>query len=170
MKPVISLAAAAMVVVLSTSSVAAEAGASAKSAFDRVRALAGSWKGKDEEGQPASVKYEVMSGGTIVTETLQAGPKPDEAMLTVYHLDGDKLLCTHYCSRNNQPRMRLESYDGKAGKLDFDFLDATNMASNQDGHMHKLMLLNPDKDHLTQEWSWQENGQETPAIFHFERK
>ena len=81
---------------------------SVKTAFNRVRDLAGTWQGKDEEGLPASVKYEVLSGGSIVTETLKPGNEPP--MLTVYHLDGDKLLCTHYCSRNNQPRMRLESF------------------------------------------------------------
>jgi hypothetical protein len=170
MKPVMPLVLAVAIAVLAGQAQAGVGGESVKSAFERMRGLAGTWQGKDEEGQPATVKYEVMSGGSIVTETLQPGQKADEAMLTVYHLDGDKLLCTHYCSRNNQPRMRLESYNNKDGTLDFDFVDATNLPNEHEGHMHKLVLKNPDKDHLVQEWSWHENGQQTPAIFHFERK
>lgn len=136
-------------------------------AFEKMRQLAGSWTGKDDEGQPATVKYETMSGGSIVTETLK--PDNEEPMLTVYHLDGDHLMCTHYCSRNNQPRMRLDKYDSQAGTLDFDFLDATNLPDREQGHMHHLILKLQDKDHLTQEWSWHEAGQESQAIFHFQR-
>jgi hypothetical protein len=137
-------------------------------AFNTVKQLAGKWSGKDEEGLPATVQYEVMSGGSIVTETLK--PKNEPPMLTVYHLDGDKLLCTHYCSRNNQPRMRLQKFDESKGTLDFDFVDATNLPDAEQGHMHHLVLKAPDKDHLVQEWSWHEGGQESLAVFNFQRQ
>ena len=137
-------------------------------AFEKVKQLSGTWSGKDEEGLPATVKYDVMSGGSIVTESLK--PQNEPEMLTVYHLDGDKLLCTHYCSRNNQPRMRLDQYDAAKGKLDFDFIDATNLPDKEQGHMHHLVLELPDKDHLRQEWSWHESGQESKAIFDFKRQ
>jgi hypothetical protein len=139
-----------------------------KAAFEKMRTLIGTWQGNDDDGRPATVKYETMSGGSIVVETLSPDAHP--SMLTVYHMDGDKVLCTHYCSRNNQPRMKLKKYDPKTGTLEFDFLDATNLSSPDDGHMHSLTLKLTDKDHLEQDWSWKEGGQNSLAVFKFQRK
>ena len=49
-------------------------------------------------------------------------------VLTVFHLDGDRLILTHYCMAGNQPRMQATSYDAKKGEIRFQFLDATNLA------------------------------------------
>jgi hypothetical protein len=135
--------------------------------FEKVKSLAGMWQGKDEDGQKATVKYEVTSGGTAVMEELKPGKGP--TMITMYHMDGDKLMCTHYCARNNQPRMVASSLDDEGKTIKFDFLDATNMTKPDDGHMHDLKLTLDDKDHLTQNWSWHEGDQHSQAIFHFER-
>jgi len=48
-------------------------------------------------------------------------------MISVYHLDGDRLILTHYCEVGNQPRMQATSFDPKSNEIDFNFLDATNM-------------------------------------------
>ena len=136
-------------------------------AFERLKTLAGSWQGKDEDGQPASATYEVTSGGTVVMEKLTPGK--EACMVTMFHLDGDKLMVTHYCARNNQPRMRVENYDPKSNSLEFTYVDATNLLKPEDGHMHGLTMKFPDKDHLIEDWNWKEGDQDAHAIFHFER-
>lgn len=137
-------------------------------AMDRVKELAGSWVGKDEDGQDAFLSYVVTSGGTSVLETLTPGVHPP--MLTVYHEDGDSIMATHYCNMNNQPRMRLKEFDAAAGKMFFDFVDITNLKSPEGGHIRDLTLTITDQKHLVQEWTYTNNGKSSKAIFRFERK
>ena len=53
--------------------------------------------------------YGVTAAGTAVMEALF--PETDHEMLTVYHLEGNDLVLTHYCAMGNQPRStnRLEA-------------------------------------------------------------
>lgn len=147
---------------------AAFASDTAAAGLDKIKRLAGEWQGKDQDGQPATVSYELTSGGTAVMERLTPGTNP--TMVTIYHLDGDKLMLTHYCARNNQPRMRASDIDAGTGTVVFSYLDATNLPFPGTGHMHSLILKNPDPGHLTQEWTWQEGERQSPAVFHFARK
>jgi hypothetical protein len=74
-------------------------------------------------------------------------------MITMFHLDGDRLLMTHYCGAGNQPRMvGTVSPDGKT--ITFNFLDATNVLGSQPGHMERMVLTILDANHHTEEWSF----------------
>jgi len=137
-------------------------------AFDKIKSLSGEWVGKDPDGLPATITYHVTSGDTAILETLKPGKHPE--MLSVYHLDGDHIMLTHYCSRNNQPRMRVEDYDPASDKMVFEFKDVTNVGPNDSGHINGLVVKFPDKDHLVQEWSWKEGSDQSSSVFQFERK
>jgi hypothetical protein len=128
-----------------------------KAAFARLKTLAGEWQADTSMGK-AHVTYEVIAGGASLVERESAEKMP--AMLTVYHLDGDRLMLTHYCMAGNQPRMQARSFDSKTGELRFQFLDATNLASGA-GHMHNATIRVVDNDHLTSEWEFFEGGQRT---------
>jgi len=91
-------------------------------------------------------------------------------MVTVYHPDGDRVLVTHYCSGNNQPRMRAAPSSSPVKQIAFSFVDVTNLANSTTGHMHKLEVVFDDNDHLTQRWTWQENGRDQTEVFHYTRK
>src|SRR5713226_971817 len=65
-------------------------------AFARLKTLVGEWEADTKMGK-AHVSYELIAGGTALKMP---------AMLTVYHLDGERLLLTHYCMAGNQPRMQ----------------------------------------------------------------
>ena len=98
----IGLAAAAL---LASAAQAAGTVHDAKSAFEALKGLAGDWTGTllDEgKSKPASVRYEVTSGGSAVKETMNPGAKDE--MVTMYHRDGDGLVLTHFCAIGNQPR------------------------------------------------------------------
>ena len=71
-----------------------------------MKALEGKWVNVDDNGKPTgkTVEYRLTAGSGTVVETLMAGT-PHE-MITVYHMDGDSLMLTHYCMLQNQPRMR----------------------------------------------------------------
>jgi len=79
--------------------------------------------------------------------------------LTVYHLDGDRLLLTHYCMAGNQPRMQARSFNPESGELEFQFLDATNLTAAGTGHMHDARFRLIDNNHFSSEWDFYENGQ-----------
>ncbi len=128
-------------------------------AFARLKGLAGEWEAKSAEIGNARVTNEVVSGGSVVLERFTSDKLPAGGeMLTVYHLDGDRLLLTHYCMAQNQPRMVVRCFDPAKGELDFDFLDATNLASPGAGHMHSAKFRFLDDKHFSSEWQFVEDG------------
>jgi hypothetical protein len=127
----------------------------AKLAFARLKSLAGEWEGSGEMGK-SKVVYEVIAGGSAVVEHETAANMPE--MMTVYHLDGDRLILTHYCMQGNQPRMQAKSFNAATGELAFKFLDATNLASPQAGHMHDVTMRFESGAKLSADWQFYENG------------
>lgn len=136
-------------------------------AFERLISLVGEWEGTNSAGS-VKVTYTLVSGGTALMERLQPGNEPD--MITLYSLDGDHLLITHYCSGGNQPSMRTGAITELNGTLSFKVFQVTGMKSPDEDHMTALVLTMPDKDHLTQEWSYQGKGKEQSNVFRFTRK
>jgi hypothetical protein len=77
-----------------------------KAAFEKLKGLAGEWRGAEGEKDkryPATVTYRTTSGGSAVVETIFPGS--DQEMVTLYHLEGDKPVLTHYCMLANPPKM-----------------------------------------------------------------
>jgi hypothetical protein len=143
----------------------------AKAAFERLKALAGAWEGKAGHGErlgPASVRWEAISAGTAVMETLFPGTEHE--MRSVYFIDGGELVLTHYCAMGNQPRMRLSSTSTDR-ELVFDFAGGTNVDPAKDVHVHsgKIRLVGPDA--LEAEWTVWGGGKQTGSNrFVLERK
>lgn len=118
-------------------------------AFEKLKSLQGSWAGKGSEGQPVQVTFRVTSNGSAVMSEIQGA----EDMITMFHLDGDRVMMTHYCGAGNQPRM-VGSFSPDGKTLNFNFLDATNVLPTQPGHMERLALAMIDANHHTEEWSF----------------
>ena len=124
----------------------------AQKSFDRLKSLSGTWAG-EMSGQPGTVTYKLVSGGSAIMEDMS-----HDGMISMFTLDGDRLLMTHYCGAGNQPRMvGAISPDGKS--ITFDFLDATNLASPQIGHMQHAVFTFADADHYSEDWTWTKDGQ-----------
>ena len=172
MKSIVSLVAALSVFsLLTAASIAGESMPGAKTepnaGFEKLKPLVGNWQGKANDGKPVKISYALVSGGSALVETIQAESEP--GMVTVYHPDGDHLMMTHYCSLNNQPRMRADTAPAENGKLVFNFVDATNMPSPGTMHMHKLVVTFEDKDHFVQEWTWKGGEKEGTVVFRMAR-
>lgn len=91
-------------------------------AFERLKSLEGRWDGRGmtPDGLELSVIYEVTSNGNTVMERMFAGTRHE--MITMYTLDEDAVVATHYCTFGNQPTMRLNAAKSDADNLVFDFV------------------------------------------------
>ena len=151
----------ACLVLLASSIALAGYGSSDKSpskasvAFDKLKSLSGTWDTTAPEGGPATVTYAVVSNGTAVMETISHKAEAD--MITMYTVDGDHIMMTHYCGIGNQPRMRASVPAGDIKELKFSFLDGTNMKKN-DMHMHALDMKFIDDTHVQETWSLFDKG------------
>jgi len=141
----------------------------AREALGRIQALAGTWEGHiaTPDGPPGTVRYELTGGGNTVMERLFPGTEHE--MMTVYHLDGDTLLATHYCAMGNQPVMKLEKATAK--ELSFGFVGGTNMDASKDVHIHSGRLRFVDGGRLESEWDvYQGPKQSSTHKFYLARK
>ena len=147
-------------------------------AFDRLKTLAGSWEGKVTtlppqpgmgDGALLQVSMRVTSrGNALVHEMKEAGTPDDPARydhpVTMFYLDSDRLLLTHYCDAGNRPRMVARtSPDGKT--VEFDFLDVAG--GTQYGHMHHAVFTVIDANHHTEDWTYMMPG-DKPVQAHFD--
>jgi hypothetical protein len=149
-------------------SVAARANNSvAPGAFEQLKTLVGEWEGSNSAGR-VTLTYTLVSGESALMERLKSANEPE--MITMYTMDGDHILITHYCSAGNQPQMKTETMNGKAGKYTFSLLRVNGLKSPTEGHMVGLVLTLSDKDHLTQEWTYEDKGKTLAEKFLFQRK
>ena len=79
----------------------------------------------------------------------------------MYHLDGERLMLTHYCVAKNQPRLLATSFSDNGKTVTFTFLDGTNLPSRDRGHMDKVIIRFVDNNHVISQWSWYQNGKES---------
>jgi GH24 family phage-related lysozyme (muramidase) len=136
-----------------------ERAALARAAFDRFRALEGSWEGRSTKGWVEDVSFRTIAGGSAVVET-SFDAHPGETMLTVVHMDGAELTLTHYCVAKNQPHMRATAFSDGGRTVTFEFAGGGNLADRNRGHMDGAVFRFEDADHVVARWSWYENGSE----------
>jgi len=141
--------------------------ATSAAAFERLISLVGEWEGTNSSGH-VKATYTLVSGGTALMERMQ--PTNEAEMVTLYSLDGDHLLITHYCSGGNQPSMRTGVITELNGTFSFKVFQVTGMKAPDEGHMTALILTMPDKDHFTQQWTYKGKGKEQSDLFRFTRK
>ncbi|MFO0974704.1 MAG: hypothetical protein U1A27_14880 [Phycisphaerae bacterium] len=142
-----------------TSAPSNSAGQQAHAAFEKIKSLAGEWNSKSTRGWTEKESYQVISGGSVVMH-LSYGAHPGEWMATMFHMDGDRLLLTHYCIAGNQPRLRATEISDDLSRITFTLLDATNLPSRDTGHMDKHVMVFEPSGQLRTRWTWFANGQE----------
>ncbi|MAG58507.1 MAG: hypothetical protein CMJ83_19640 [Planctomycetes bacterium] len=132
-------------------------------AFDRLQAVAGTWRCSSTKGWKSRVSLQSIARGTVLAETDdQMNAHPGEAMLTVFHMDGERLLLTHYCVAGNQPRLVATAFDEKLDEIRFEFLDGTDLPSRDVGHMDSCVYRFSGPDTYTTRWSWYQDGKARP--------
>jgi hypothetical protein len=127
----------------------------ADAAFAKLKTLVGNWEGSSSRGTVTS-SYELISNGSALVEHVKV--PGEQVMLTVYHLDGDRLVLTHYCTAGNQPHMQAEAYDPATNQLVFNFTGGGNLSDSSEGHMHNAVFQFTGADTFSAKWTFQENG------------
>jgi len=143
----------------------------AQKSFDQLKTLAGSWEGRvatvphkaEMDGSRIHLSFRVTSMGHTLMHEMTGTGRPDDP-ITMFVVDGDRLLLTHYCDADNRPRMVGKmSPDGKT--VEFEFLDVTG--NLEYGHMQHAVFTILDANHHTEEWTYLEPG-DNPVHAHFD--
>jgi hypothetical protein len=126
--------------------------------LEALKKLAGDWVTVDKDGKAtdqvmSSIK--VTAGGSAVHET--EFPGTEHEMVTIYYLDGNDLVLTHYCMLGNQPHMKAEP-TSTPNRLVFKFAGGSNLNAEKDNHMHEAVIEIPDDQHIKSEWTRCEGG------------
>jgi hypothetical protein len=169
MKKVIAIT-AFLALVASLSAVAEESGGhhhpttSTDPRMEFLMGLAGTWvvaSGPEEMPGDSVWEFRITAGGHAVEEREMAG-SPME-MLTIYNMDGNELVATHFCMLGNQPHMvasrRVENdslsfaCDGKPG----------NTHSHDEQHVHGWTIQRDGDDKLILSGELSENGKTSEA-------
>jgi hypothetical protein len=136
-------------------------------AFKQLASLAGEWQAI-QDGAPVKETYTLTANGTVLMS--ETKPANSEAMITMFTVDGDHLIATHYCVAGNQPQM----VTGVPGDLEkgvtFSLERVTGMKTPEDWHNTGLTVTLDDKDHMTQQWTYLYKGKTGTTIFHYARK
>jgi hypothetical protein len=150
-------------------STAAFAQSDAQIPFAKIKTLAGTWEGvltttppaPDVQGKLATITIRVTSSGNAVLHEVRIPGREDDP-ITMFYLDSQRLLLTHYCDAGNRPRMVGKmSADGKA--IDFSFLD---IAGDMKYHMHHSLLTLGDENHHSEDWTFMVDNK--PVVAHFD--
>ncbi len=139
--------------------------------FDQLKPLAGTWESLDAKGNPdgSTSVFSVSSAGSAVREIMMVGTAHE--MTNMYHLDGDSVVCTHYCAEGNQPRMRATPATARPGRIEFKFDSVTNHTRADQECMGEMTLIIKDADHIRQEWcSYKDGKAHEPFGFELRRK
>ena len=140
-------------------SVQAFAESDAQKSFDKLKTLSGVWEGKVTtdmkvaeafEKTPMRLVLRTTSRGNALMHEMTSTGSPDDP-ITMFYLDEDRVLLTHYCDAGSRPRMEGKlSADGKT--LEFTFLDVAG--SNLHEHMHHAKFTFIDADHHSEDWTF----------------
>jgi hypothetical protein len=160
----------ALVCLSAASAAIAQAKSAAALGLERLKALQGEWIDVDgafgQKGRVA-VTYRVTGAGHSIVETFPAGTANE--MVTVYHLDGNDLVLTHYCSSNTQPRMVSKGLQGDV--LDFEFAGGANIDPSKTSHMHAARIEFVAADEIKATWhNWSNGKADHSATFRVVRK
>jgi hypothetical protein len=162
MKPIRFLISAAFIGL----STLAFAQSNAQASFDQLKSLAGSWEGA-MDGKAMQISLRVTSRGNALMHEMKMAGRPDDP-ITMFYVDGDRLLLTHYCDAGNRPRMAATiTPDGKT--VDFHFLDVANFNNKQDGYMQHAVFTTLDANHHTEDWTFLAQGKLIKAHIDLQR-
>jgi hypothetical protein len=135
--------------------------------FDQIKALAGDWQAKLPDGKTLDITYIPISGGTAVMEVLNMPDGTD--MRSIYHLNGENLMMTHYCESGNQPRLE-STPSSDPNNFTLSFVDASNIGNpEQSSYLYKVTFHFKDKDSFSQDITWMINGKESTNTWYLVR-
>ena len=136
-------------------------------AFEQLASLVGEWKGMQGDTEIKLI-YTLTADGSALMEEFR--PAAQSAMVTMFTVDGDHIIATHYCSAGNQPQMVTKAITEPLAKtLTFSLSHITGLMTPGDWHNTGLTVTMEDKQRLTQVWTYEYDGKKGTNTFHFTR-
>jgi hypothetical protein len=158
--------------ILCAISTAAFAESEARTSFDKMKDLAGEWEGSittipaqpEVADKSVHITIRITSRGNAVLHEMHLDGIPDDP-ITMFYMDSDRLVLTHYCDAGNRPRMVGKvSADGKT--LEFELADLSG--STEKGHMHNATFSIVDSQRHTEEWTYMAPDGKTHILARFD--
>ena len=108
----------------------------AQKAFEKMKTLTGSWDGT-VMSIPINFTIRAASSGTAILHEGNTEKGVPNHEITMFYVEGDRLLATHYCDAGNRSNMEGKmSADGKS--VEFNFLDVGG--STKGGLVKRMMF------------------------------
>ena len=121
-----------------------------------------------------AISFKVIGKGSTIQENLLPGTGKE--MATMYHCnnfrDCSLLQATHYCAKQNQPELMLDTVNTTGNVIVMACDMNTPLCNSVEGHVHKIKHeLSQDSNHLRTTYTIYNNGEfEKDSIYHFKRK
>src|SRR5438876_7098230 len=136
-------------------------------AFEQLASLVGEWKGVQGNTE-IKLTYTLTANGSVLMEESQ--PAGEGTMITMFTVDVDHLIATHYCVAGNQPQMVTSTItEPFARSLPFSLSHVTGMKTPGDFHNTGLTITFDDAQHLTQVYTYEYKGKKGTNTFRFTR-
>ena len=127
--------------------------------FEKLKALAGSWR-----GNTGGLDYRVTAGGTVVMETMFPGTAQET--VSMYFVDRGRLILTQYSAIGNQPEMVYDRKHSTSGEFFFKFDGGRGFTMRDDLHMHDGTIKLTEPNHLEATWNVWNQGKPA-SVQHF---
>lgn len=124
---------------------------SAQAVFDQLKALKGDWRSTNGK---TSVRYTLIANESSIVETWTMSPTRQS--MTVYTMDGKRIIATHYCPQGNAPRLQL-TRTAPDGTHYFEFMDGANL-QEAGSHEHAFWVRMESPDSLSRNETYIANG------------
>src|ERR1700693_187140 len=144
--------------------------AGAPEVYEQLRSLVGDWEAELPGFGKLTSNVRLVSNGKAIEEVIGT---PTDNELSLYSLNADKILLTHYCAMTpdgHQVRLQTLRLGPKPDHLDFSFVSATNLHSTAAPHMRRVIMTISDREHYSEQWVKTENGKETVFNLNFVRR
>ena len=100
------------------------------------------------------ITYQITSAGNALIEKLFF--EQEKEMTTIYHLNLDELVMTHYCSLGNQYYF-IADPESNENKISLNFIKLENMKNSNEHHIHHHALKFLDNNEMISHWgSWKD--------------
>ena len=143
-----------------TTSVSAAQDDTAFKHFEQFKSLLGHWRGAYKNGRSHDVTYRLSANDTALIETWKMSV--DREALTIYTIDGDRVLATHYCPQGNQVRLVLATVENEQSYR-FTFLDGANLQDQDRYHQHAFRITFGNSNSFTRSETYIPNATSAKA-------
>jgi hypothetical protein len=159
--------AAALCTLLGGAALAAPPAGQAQAAFERLAKLDGNWKSQAKD-DVVFITWRVIANGAAVLETVSNADHTRVNSVTVYAVEGEELVASHFGAEVAHPRLALKVLDG--GRLRFEVLGQDAPKDGKAAHVSALLLVVKGEDVVTLDWTTTAAGKGTRRSVELKRE